>query len=98
LGELSKIYVRYVFSAIERNNEPKSHMSHHDKVLWTNHLFESELYYRLSPYFQTGCDALGIMSSFLKRKQIRACLATGNVIYFIKKKHPALFAKVKQKR
>lgn len=98
LGELSRIYVRYVFSAIERNNEQKSHMSHHDKVFWMNHLFKSELYHRLSPYFQTGCDALGVMSFFLKRKQIHACLMTGNVIYFVKKKNPTLFAKVKQKR
>ncbi len=97
-NKLANIYVRYIFSALQRNCDDRSGLSLLGRVKWIHALFSDELFLELIPYAASDMKVLIIMISLLQKKRTISCLALGRVIYIVKNKLPILFSRVKQAR
>ncbi len=97
-NKLANIYVRYIFSALQRNCDERARLSLVGRFKWVRDLFKDELFSELIPYAASDIRLLSVMISFLKGKHAIPCLALGRVIYIVKNKLPILFSKVKQAR
>ena len=92
---LGDIFSRYIFSALQRNCDSRSKMTHKDRKNWLLNIFREELWIELSPYLTLNMSLQGILSRFLKMKNTFLCLMAGRFIYIVKEKLPMLFAKAK---
>ena len=90
---LSLRYTRYLFSALERNCDKKSDMSHKQRKEFVKNVFSSERYKKLSPYLGGG-GFIGIMAKVLKTKSSFLCLSLARVVFMIKRFIPGLFGKL----
>ena len=97
-ARLAKIYTRYVFSALERNRDPRSHMTHRQQKEWLTDLFQSDLYQDLIPYIQIKGNISGLMAFLLRHKMSASCLKISAVLAFVKTKFPVLFSRMKRIR
>lgn len=97
-SKLGVLYVRYIFSALQRNCDKRSNMTHRQRKQWTKKLFQDQLLNNLLPYIKPESTVLKVMSSALKKNQTGFCLFLGRVIYIVKDKCPMIFAKVKHNR
>ncbi len=97
-NKLANIYVRYIFSALQRNCDKRAKYSFIDRANWTRRLFKDDLFIELIPYAESDNKLLSIMISLLKLKCVLPCLILGWVIFIIKDKMPIIFSKVKQAR
>lgn len=95
---LADIYVRYVFSALQRNCDKRASMKHRDRVQWLRDLYQDELYFALAPYFRGSNPIVQILSVLLAHKNITVCLLLGRMIFFVKNYLPGLFSRAKQNR
>ena len=95
---LADIYVRYVFSALQRNCDKRASMKHRDRVQWLRDLYQDELYSELVPYFHGSNPIVQILSVLLAHKNINICLLLGRLIFFVKNYLPGLFSRAKQNR
>lgn len=95
---LADIYVRYIFSALQRNCAPQANMRHSDRVQWVRDLYQDDLYLALLPYFHGSNPIVSIFSALLTHKNISLCLLFGRMIYWVKNYLPGLFSKAKQNR
>lgn len=93
LDLIAQRYVRYVFSALQRNCDKRSKMNRKQRKQFLEQVFESRLYSLLRPYMAGGGLA-GIMAAKLKNKQSFMCRLIARIIYFIKKFMPKLFGRV----
>lgn len=93
LDLISQRYVRYVFSALQRNCDKRSNMNHKQRKEFLNNVFESRLYALLNQHMSGGGLA-GIMAAKLKNKKSFSCRLIARIIYFIKKFMPKLFGRV----
>lgn len=97
LKNLAGIYVRSVFSALEKNNDKRSGMSGKDRKDWLKAQLKSELYKELMPYAEPDSRLVKIMADWLKGGNTGVLLFTGKFISAVKKSFPSLFSGLKLK-
>lgn len=95
---LADIYARYIFSALQRNCDNRSKMTHKDRKEWLKKIFFEELWLELSPYLTLNMSLQGILSRLLKMNSTILCLSAGRFIYIVKEKLPMIFSMAKVKR
>lgn len=95
---LAAIYARYIFSALQRNCDPRAQMAHRDRRVWVRALFADPLFQALAPYMSRSGGLLKILGICLAARSAALCLLFGRFIYLVKTKMPLLFARAKQKR
>lgn len=93
LTVIAQRYVRYVFSALERNNDKRANMKGKQRKAFLQEIYKTDLYGKLSPYMTWG-GVSGIMAKSLKNKRTTTCLAIAKLIKIIKKVSPGLFLKI----
>ena len=94
---LANLYSRYIYSALQRNCDPRANMNMKDRKAFLHEVFDGALFKELSPHIKISGVA-GILFGVLKRKSTLSCLLFGRIIYIIKDKLPIIFAVAKQKR
>lgn len=95
---LGDIYARSIVSALQRNCDKRSEMTHSDRKKWLDALFADELWQELSPYFTLDKSLQGILSRLLKTKSRLLCLMSGRAVYIVKQKLPMLFLMFSRKK
>lgn len=95
---LGNIYLRYILSALMRNCDKKSKMTHAQRKQWVNVLYDDELFHNLIPGIKLESIVLKIMGMALCRRKTYFCLLLGRVTFIMKDKLPMIFAKVKRNR
>lgn len=86
-------YTRYLFSALERNCDKRSEMSHIERKKFFKEVLETERYKNLSKYM-SGDGYIGILAKILRTKSSFLCLGVARIIYIVKKYLPKLFTKL----
>lgn len=86
-------YTRYLFSALERNCDKKSAMTHKQRKDFIEKVFGSDRYKKLSLHL-CGGGFIGIMARVLKTKSSLLCLLFARVIYLVKRFVPGLFRRL----
>lgn len=97
-NKLATIYIRYIFSALQRNCDKRSKMKCIQRRKWIQNLFKENLFNALIPYAKPQSKVMKMMLFALKKKSAFLCLVGGRFIYIIKNKCPMIFSKVKQNR
>ena len=97
-GILGALYVRYIFSAVQRNCDKRSGMSYLTRRTWVVRLMQDPLVGELLPYAKSEGKLLTILIVMLQKKKITWILLIGRVIYICKSRLPMLFSVLKQKR
>ena len=95
---LANIFVRYIFSALQRNCDKRSRMSFIKRYIWLHNLYNDALVVGRVPYARAENSILRIMIFLLKGRHTVLTLALGRIIFLIKSKMPLIFARVKQNR
>ena len=96
---LGSLYSRYIVSALERNCDKRSGMSHERRCRWCRAVFGDGLFETLIPAAKAkDSKVLKIAIRLLKRKQTMLCLAMGRGIHMIRSGMPMLYSKVKSGR
>lgn len=86
-------YTRYLFSALERNCDKRSKMSHRDRKKFFKEVLETERFLKLSKHLK-GDGYIGILAKILKTKNRFLCLFVARVIFVVKRYLPKLFTKL----
>lgn len=86
-------YTRYLFSALERNCDKRSKMSHKDRKNFFKEVLETERFSKLSKHLK-GDGYIGILAKILKTKNRFFCLLVARVIFVVKRYLPKLFTKL----
>ncbi len=86
-------YTRYLFSALERNCDKRSKMSHRDRKNFFKEVLETERFSKLSKHLK-GDGYIGILAKILKTKNRFFCLLVARVIFVVKRYLPKLFTKL----
>ncbi|MFY9198790.1 MAG: glycosyltransferase family A protein [Acutalibacteraceae bacterium] len=95
---LANIYVRYIFSALQRNCDTRSNLTHKERKEWLNNLYNQDLYNELIPYSSPDTKLVSFMSKNLKKRKNYMLLSIGRTIFVVKNKLPIFFAKIKQNK
>ena len=90
---ITQRYVRYVFSALQRNCDKRSGLNSRKRRAFLREIFKSEMYEKLKAYMGGG-GLSGIMAGCLKRQNVFCCLAISRIIYLVKKFMPKLFSQM----
>lgn len=86
-------YTRYLFSALERNCDKRSKMSHKKRKDFFKEVLKTERYGNLSKHMK-GEGYIGILAKILHTKSTFLCLLTARIIYLVKRFLPKLFVKL----
>jgi hypothetical protein len=86
-------YTRYFFSALERNCDKRSKMSHRDRKKFFKEAVKNPRYIRLSKHLK-GSGFIGILAKILRTKNSDLCLMAGRTIFVVKRFLPKLFARL----
>ena len=86
---LGNIYVRSVFSALQRNCDPRE---------WLVSQLQDPFFRDLTLHAAPEGRLAGVLCALLKKKRVSLMLLCARGIYFVKTKLPALFARAKQSR
>lgn len=86
-------YVRYMFSALERNFDKRSNMTAKQRKEFLKKEFNSERYKKFEPYLY-GNKFMGIMARVYKTKNVFLCLALARIISLVKKFFPSIFKRI----
>ena len=97
-GILGALYTRYIFSAVQRNCDKRSGMSHLARRSWIIRLTQEPLVGELLPYAKSEGKLLTILIVMVRKKWVSGILLIGRVIYICKNRLPMLFSVLKQKR
>lgn len=97
-NRLANIYVRYIFSAVQRNCDKRSGMSGKKRKEWLNGLFSAKLFCELISHAHSGNRVLSVMCGLLKKRRNLLSRCLGRVIYIVKEKMPGIFSRAKQNR
>lgn len=90
---LGAIYVRYIFSALQRNCDPRAGMDHAARRAFLQGLYDRPLFVDLVPYAAPEGRAAAMLCRMLKGRHTAACLWLGRGIYWVKNRLPALFVR-----
>ena len=94
---LGDLYIRYIFSALQRNCDPRADMKHQDRKQWLERLYQDELFQKLIPAAGTEGLLTRIMCTLLKKRRTLWLLFIARIIYIVKNKMPLLFSALKRK-
>ena len=97
-GVLATIFVRYIFSALSRNCDPRAGMNHKDRRRWLKEVFSQPLFTELIDFAAPAGLPMKVMSGLLKKRLVLLSLAIGRVIYLVQTKFMSLFVLIKQLR
>ncbi len=86
-------YTRYFFSALERNCDKRSKMSHRDRKKFFKEAVKNPRYIRLSKHLK-GSGFIGILAKILRTKNSDLCLMAGRTIFVVKRFLPKLFTRL----
>lgn len=86
-------YVRYMFSALERNFDKRSGMNTKQRKEFLKNELNSERYKKFEPYLH-GKKFIGIMAKVYKTKNVFLCLSLAKIISLVKKILPSVFIKI----
>lgn len=86
-------YVRYMFSAIERNFDKRSNMTAKQRKDFIKNEFNSERFHRFEKHLY-GSGFIGIMARIYKTKSSFLCLTLAKSISLVKKYLPSVFSKI----
>lgn len=86
-------YVRYMFSALERNFDKRSNMTPKQRKEFLKKEFNSKRFQRFENYLYGG-GIIGIMAKVYKTKNVFLCLTLAKVISLVKKFFPSVFRKM----
>jgi glycosyltransferase involved in cell wall biosynthesis len=95
---LAGIYVRYLYSALARNCDPRAAMTRGTRKEWLRGRFASALYRELMPYAAPRNPLPRLMARWAARGRTRLCTAAGRAIYLVQRIFPRLFIQAKQNR
>lgn len=95
---LANLFVRYIFSALQRNCDKRANMNHALRKKFLHDIYEDELFIKLIPYANSENKTVAIMCAALSAKKIEKALTFGRIIFIIKEKLPILFSRLKQKK
>ncbi len=93
LDLIAQRYVRYVFSALQRNYDKRAKMNRKQRKQFLQGVFESKRFSLLKPYMSGG-GLSGIMADKLKNQKSFSCLLIARIVYFVKTFMPKLFGRV----
>lgn len=86
-------YVRYMFSALERNFDKRSNMTAKQRKEFLRKEFNSERFHRFENYLYGG-GIVGMMAKVYKTKNVFLCLGLAKIISLAKKYLPSIFRKI----
>lgn len=95
---LCAIYVRSVYSSLQRNMDARAEMHRRAQKDWLLSQYDSEFFRELMPYANPVGKLQKIMSDALQKKQTAVVFAIAKVIYLVKVRFPTVFAKLKANR
>ena len=94
---LGAIYARYIFSALQRNCDPRMGMDRAARRAFLQQIFDSELFRETVPYAAPEGRLSAFLARQLKRRRRGVCLALGRGIYAVHTGLPGLFARAARK-
>ena len=94
---MAKLYVRYVFAAVQRLFDPRAQLTRKKRTQWVEALYRSELYAQLIPITQRKKTVYQQMSRLLEQQKTIKILLWGHVLFLLKKYTPFLFNKLKNR-
>lgn len=89
---LGQRYLRYYFSALMRNNDPKSKMNYAKKRKWVKKSLEDPFYLEVARACDAGSLYLKILQKMMKLHFISGCLLFGKALYIVRTKLPGIYA------
>ncbi|MBQ9000838.1 MAG: glycosyltransferase family 2 protein [Eggerthellaceae bacterium] len=96
---IGALYARYILSALERNADPRSNMTHAERINWVRKLFEDELFCELIPKAHAeDSAALAACLKLLNARNPKALVALGRTIHLVRNRSTVLYSKAKSKR
>lgn len=96
---LGSLYGRYIVSALERNCDKRSNMTHSDRYKWCRAVFCQGLFEDLIPKARAkDSKTLSFALLLLRWKRSMLCLAMGRGIHMIRSGLPMVYSKVKSGR
>jgi glycosyltransferase involved in cell wall biosynthesis len=95
--KMAKLYVRYVFAAVQRLFDPRAQLSPQDRTQWMGQLYHSDLYTQLIPISQDEKSVYRRMSRLLEKQKTKKILLSGHLLYLLKKYMPFLFNRIKNR-
>lgn len=96
---LGSLYARYILSALQRNCDKRSNMTHAMRYKWCRGLFSQGLFNELIPGARArDSRALAVMLVFLRWKKTMICLAMGRIVHIIRNRLPIIYSKIKSGR
>lgn len=95
---LANAFVRYIFSALQRNCDKRAGHTHKTRKQFLKSVCADPLFQELMPYAQGSSRLVRHMQGLLRHRWIGLCLAEGRMIFIIKQKLPMVFARAKQNR
>lgn len=84
-GTLGGLFARYILSALERNCQPESNMSHSQRIAWCKHLFEDSLFQELIHCAQADSSVLRLCIKILQKDNTNISVALGRIIHEAKR-------------
>ncbi|MEG1835100.1 MAG: glycosyltransferase, partial [Oscillospiraceae bacterium] len=95
---LGKIYVRAIFSAIQRNCDKNANLNFSSRKQWIENQYTQNLFLELIPFTLPSSKIVKIMLFLLKKQYTFALLLMGRLMFFVKKKFPMVFSRIKQNK
>lgn len=96
---LGSLYARYILSALERNCDKRSKMTHAQRYKWCRSVFADGLFNELIPVARAKESlSLRIALVLFRWKRAILCLIMGRGIYVIRKFLPMVYSKIKSGR
>ena len=96
---IGALYARYILSALERNADVRSSMSHAERISWVRELFEDELFCELIPKARADdSTSLATCLKLLNSRNPEALVVLGRVIHLVRNRSTVLYSKAKSKR
>lgn len=88
---LGGIYIRSVFSALQRNCDGRSGFTAGERKKWLRAVYSDALFNELVPFAEPESGLVKIMQRLLAKKSVFGALLAGRFIYTVKTKTPSLF-------
>jgi len=93
---LANIYVRYLFSALQRNCDKRSAMNHAQRKEWLKQQYKTPLCKELLSAVQASGTLFKCMAKALCAGNIPLCLMIARSIFAVKSAFPTVFSTLKQ--
>lgn len=89
---LGQRYLRYYFSALMRNNDPKAEMDHAKRRNWVKKTLKDPFFRDVAGRCNAGSLYLKVLRRLMKLHLIEGCLLLGKMLYLVRTKMPRIYA------